>query len=472
LRAALEKQGYVAIPLTKTEEGLLVVECKNGAGSWWMVLDTGAARLVLDNELAKKLGLKLGQEGWAIGAGGSQIAHLSSTRGFSIADFDTRKFSRSLEIAVTDLHEFEITMTDLDSSEKERTKCRIGGMLDSATLHRYSAIIDYSTCTVYFKTPLTRVWPELEEQSIAIKDEEFRHERTEGSPAPSILEFKNGRSDVTDSVRRAALEKRGYTAIPLMQEEEAGRLIVKCKSENESWWMMLDTGAERFSMDKKLAKRLDLKLGEELSVSGIGGSKKAYQSSLHGFWIAGFDTRKFAQSLILSVSDYSDLQDNEKLRLVRKYDGLLDAATLYQLSAIIDYSTCSLYLQPPLKREIEGRWVGVSGFENGLERLVDPKSPPVLEFKEDRFHLTDGAKHYSFAMHVQRAEEGYRVSLFDPKQELAEELKYQAVGLIVIKDGVLSACLCLDPKTSKGIPDDLTALPGSGRVLLEFKRDK
>ena len=71
-----------------------------------------------------------------------------------------------------------------------------------------------------------------------------------GQPKPPVA--------VADPLR-AVLEKKGYLAIPLTQEEGDNCFIVKCKSGTETFQLLLDTGAEDSVLDVGLVKKLGLK---------------------------------------------------------------------------------------------------------------------------------------------------------------------------------------------------------------------
>ncbi len=270
------------------------------------------------------------------------------------------------------------------------------------------------------------------------------------------------------------MEKKGYTAVPFIQNEEGG-FIVECKSGAEKWHMLLDTGALTSSLDITVAKKLGLKHGDEVKSVGIGGIQKGYEISLRGISIGDFDTRVTANLLPLTALDFEVINSVQKERKLPRIDGLLGHSALRINSAVIDYSTRTLYLRSPLKSlwpSIEGCWVATSTFEDGQERPLDPKAPLRLEFKDNCFHLNDGTNELLYGMHV-RCDQGiYTLAFFDPKKELDKELDYEAAGLLKVVDGKLTACLVLDPQKAKGRPDDFTAPAGSGRLLVEFRRDK
>ncbi len=271
---------------------------------------------------------------------------------------------------------------------------------------------------------------------------------------------------------RVVLEKKGYVAVPLIKDADMERFTIDCKSGTEVFRLDLDTGAETSSLDMTVVKKLGVKQGDEVKSAGIGGLQKGFEVSIRGLSLGDFDTRTMANALPLRSVDHFSLNAERKDRLVK---GLLGNGAMSLTSAVIDYSARMLYLRTPLNGlmpDIKGRWVATGGQEEGRERKIDPKVAPRLEFKDNRFHLTDGANQYVFGVHVRPEMDRYTLVFFDPEQELANELGYKAGGLLKAVDGKLSVCLCLHPAKAKEFPDDFKAAAGSGHLFLEFRREK
>ena len=280
---------------------------------------------------------------------------------------------------------------------------------------------------------------------------------------------------VADPLRQM-MEKKGYVAIALKQAEEDGTFYVECKSGTETWRMTVDTGAETSSLDTGLAKKLGLKKIEEVKTVGIEGIRTGYLTSIRGITIGDFDTRTMANALPCVALDFTVLNADRGDRKVQRVDGLLGHPSLKHTSAVIDYSSQTLYMRTPLRGlwpEIEGRWVATGGQEDGRARKMDPDNPLRLEFKDRRFHLTDKVVDILYGMHVRPDKDFYTAVFFDPDDELAKELNYKAGTLLKVKDGKLTLCLCLSPAVAKGLwPSDFKAPAGSGHIVLEFRRDK
>ena len=433
-----------------------------------------------------------------------------------------------------------------------------------------SAVIDYSARTLYLRTPLDGLWPEIAGTWVATGGREEGRERKIDPKAPPKLEFKNNRFHLADGANqyvfgmhvqpgkdyftlmffdpeqelakelvykagglmkvsgsklticlcldltkakkgaefpddfntaagsghlllefrrekeaekpvavadplRTALIKKGYTAVPLVEVGDKG-FVVECMCGTEKLRLILDTGAELSALDKGFVQKLGLATQNDVTATGFGGSLEGVEISLRGLRIGDFDTRTTINALDAAAFDFTAINAAIVKHLkLKPIDGLLGHWDLEIYSAVIDYSTATLYLRSPLKSlwpAIEGRWVATSTRENGQELPLDPKAPLKLEFKDNRFHLTDGANELVYGMHV-RSDKGIStLALFDPKKEFAKELDYEAAGLLKVADGKLTACLVLDPSKAKGVPDAFEAPAGSGRLLVEFRRDK
>ncbi|QEL17675.1 aspartyl protease family protein [Limnoglobus roseus] len=287
---------------------------------------------------------------------------------------------------------------------------------------------------------------------------------------------------LTDQPPRAApdplsqlMKEQGYVAVPLVQEEAGGAFVVECQSGTEKWRMLLDTGAESSCLDAGLAKRLGLKGQGEAKVVGAAGVQVGAQVSLRGMTIGEYDTRAMGNEVGLAAFDFSAMAAVQEQRKIPKIDGLLGHAALRLNSAVIDYDTRTLYLRTPLRGlwpKVEGRWTATRGEEDGRARAIDPESPPRLEFKDRQFRLTDGARSYQLGVHVVPDKGRYVMAFFDPAQELARELAYTRGGLLKMDGDRLTVCVSLDTATAQGLPDDFRTSPKSGRLLLEFKREK
>lgn len=436
LRSLLEKKGYVAIPLTQEErDNCFTVECKSGSETFRLLLDTGAADSNLDIGLVKKLGLKQGDEVRSLGIEGIRTGVSVSLRGLSIGGFDTR--------SATSLHFVASDFTNVNTARDRLKLRRIDGLLGRSILEVNSVVIDFPTRTLYLRAPLK---PEPASGPVAVAD-----------PLRSVL------------------EKKGYVAIPLIAREEDGNFTVKCKSGTETFRLVLDTGAEASALDMSLVKKLGLKHEGEVAI-GVGGTLKGAEVNLRGLSIGDFDTRTVVDSLFLVAFDFTALNAILAQRKLRPIDGVLGHSTLGATSAVIDYSTRTLYLCTLLTGlwpEIEGRWVATGGQQDGNALVLDPATPLRLGFKDRQFHLTDGTTDHRFGLHINPVKDHYTMMFFDPEQELAKELKYKTGGLLKVSEGKLTVCLGLDLATAKGkLPEDFKAPAGSGHLLLEFRREK
>ena len=129
--------------------------------------------------------------------------------------------------------------------------------------------------------------------------------------------------DAAVDALRELMEKKGYVAIPLIQEGDNGCFIVKCKSGTETLRMLLDTGAEYSSLDIGMVKKLGLKKGEETEAIGIEGTRKGFETSLRGLIIGDFDTRRVAGIVNFAAFDFTHSNTVMDQRKIARIDGVL-----------------------------------------------------------------------------------------------------------------------------------------------------
>lgn len=561
-RVFLQKQGYVAVPLLQDEKGgCFTVGCKSGAKTFRFGLDTGAENSSLDISLVKKLGLKQRNDIRTAGIDGIQKGVEVTIRELSIGDFDSRATVNTLV-----LNAFDYTALNADRDQRKLPRC--DGNIGHSALWYSAAVIDYSTRTLYLRTPLDNLWPKIEGQWVAVNGQENGRKRQIDPKTAPRLEFKNRCFHLTDGANtytfglhvkpekdhyalvffdqanefakqleyktggllkvsgnqlsicialdpakgmpddfkapadsgrlflefrrekvvdrpaatadplRTMLEKKGYVALPLKQEDEHGNcFIVEGKSGTETFPLLLDTGAEFSALDMSLVKKLGLKPKREITGVGTKGTLDGVEVVLRGLSIGSFDSRTTTDLFAVAAFDFTAMNtartEHRKLRPIK---GLLGHSTLEFYSAVIDYSTRTLYLRSPLSGlwpEIEGRWIATSGQKDGREVQLDPKTPARVEFKDRQIHLSDGKVSHKFGLHAKAKKDRYTLYFFDPEQELAEELNYQAGALLKVSGDKLTLCLCTDPEKAKGkLPEEFKAPADSGYVLMEFRREK
>lgn len=273
---------------------------------------------------------------------------------------------------------------------------------------------------------------------------------------------------------RVRMEKDGYVAVPLIQDEEGGGFVVECRSGKDAWRMLLDTGAESSSLDLALVRKLGLKLEGEVTGVGIEGTRAGREVSLRGFSMGAFDTRDMANTLSCAAFDFTAMNASRRQLKRPRLDGLLGHSFLRLTAAVVDYPAKTLYVRTPLAGlwpSLEGTWVAAAGEEDGRPRRIDPSAPPRVEFKNRRVALTDGPNRHHFGIHVRPGKDAHAVALFPPGQEHAGQTAYRAGGLLRVSGDRLSLCLCLDVAKARGFPTDFKAPAGSGRLVLECKKE-
>jgi hypothetical protein len=285
----------------------------------------------------------------------------------------------------------------------------------------------------------------------------------------------SGNKIAEDAVRTALL-KKGYTAVPLIPGDDTeSRYRVKCQCGSETVVFLIDTGSSVSVLDPGIAKTLKLESAGRTEYRTLTGKADAEQVMLRGMQIGEFDTRKMISSLTVVSFDLSGGTQPAERQKRPQFQGILGQQALSVCTAVIDYSTHTLYLRHPLRALwplIEGKWSATGGEESGQRYPVDLKSPPLLHFMDDQMLLTLGEKKHQWGLHPVPDGKHYRLALFDPKSELKDELTYSAGGLLRVTDDKIKVCLILDPAKAKAFPTEFAAPKGSGLLLLEFDRVK
>lgn len=266
--------------------------------------------------------------------------------------------------------------------------------------------------------------------------------------------------------RRAALVKAGYTPIPLTVDRQLF-LNVEGKVGPEKVRFQLDSGSDDTMLDLSVAKRLNLKLGEEVPSIGAGGERIDRQVEFPGLMLGTYNLFEDWKRFEGVAGDLSGVSNNPP-------SGLFGMRALQTWATVIDYPARTLYLRPTLTSawpRLSGSWVVTSWQEDGENRKLDIESPPTFTFAERRLKLADGGQTREHSIRLMPIDSGvYQTLLFDPKSEGNPEFVPQAGGLVKLAEGRMTACLALDIKKAKKLPPRFAAPKGSGYVLLELKQ--
>jgi len=260
--------------------------------------------------------------------------------------------------------------------------------------------------------------------------------------------------------RRAALERAGYTPVPLAVEPRHLAFSGDAVIGTEKVKFDLDSGATWSSIDLKLATRLKLKLGGEAASLGLDGKQVGRWAYVPGLKLGRYDTRKDFPNVPAQAVDLSGRPGAP--------GGVLGMEVFDPRAAVIDYPARTMYLRPTFTTvwpRLEGKWAAVRYEFDGNKGRYKPGDGAV-EFKGGRVRFTskDGVKEWGF--HLEDELDLYRVGLFDPKaDELADGFRYAGGGLLLRLNGdTLSLVM--------GEPDEFGAPAGSGLLLVEYERAK
>jgi|688.fasta_scaffold201916_2 hypothetical protein len=247
LRELLVSKGYTPITLVQNDDdSRFLIECRIGKEKFYMLLDTGAASSSIDIELAKKLGLKSHGDLKAGGIGGSLNGIKVSIRDLMIGDFDTREMIRELNVAA-------FNYTTVRATASEHNSRKIDGLLGDSALEFNSAIIDYPKRTLYLRTPLRALWPEIEGRWVATNVKENEEEKPFDAKMPPRLTFKDRQIIISNGFEENALgihvvpDKGRYTLALFPPEKEkdetlkyTGAALLKVSNDKMTVCLSLD----------------------------------------------------------------------------------------------------------------------------------------------------------------------------------------------------------------------------------------
>lgn len=272
--------------------------------------------------------------------------------------------------------------------------------------------------------------------------------------------------------RKAALLRAGYTPVPITIDPVMMMAYVDGAVGPEKVRFRLYNGSSATMLEMAVAKRLNLELGEKVGGESLSGSHSGRVVELPGLTIGNYDTRKDCDGFRGLACDLSGSST--------KPTGMIGSDVLDNWGAVIDYGSRTLYLRSPLVNawpRLEGAWTVTRWQEDGADRKLDPKAPPIFTFANKRLKLTDRGKTRDYDIQILSAEGLDQVFFFEPKREgkpeaipLGGSSTPQAGGLLKIEGGRMTACLALDIAKAKQPPMELAAPKGSGLVLLELKR--
>ena len=265
---------------------------------------------------------------------------------------------------------------------------------------------------------------------------------------------------------RVSLTCAGYSPVPINMDRRMFFFYVDGRVGTEKVRFQLDSGIWETELDLTVAKRLNLKLGEQVPSIGAGGSHVDRQVEFPSFSIGAYDIFADWKRFEGLTGDLSGFRSSPA--------GLLGMGVLERWAAVVDYPSRTLYLRPTLTTawpRLAGTWTVMTWQQEGHARMLDSKVPPTFTFADHRLKLTDGSKTRDYAIRLMSVDNGvYQVLLFDPKKEGKPDVVTLAGGLIKIAGGRMTACLALDVKKAKKLPPAFDSPKGSGYVLLALKR--
>ena len=244
------------------------------------------------------------------------------------------------------------------------------------------------------------------------------------------------------TVRRTLLSQ-GYVAVPIQLPEDAA-FTMRCRIGIESYTMLVDTGASMSYLDAKLAKRLGLKVGAtQESLHGTGAVVVGHKVAVRNLVVGGFESSQFGGEMTLIAQDMSAL-DNWFQKTGRvSIGGILGHAMLSSGSAVIDYTSKTLYLRLSVR----------------------------AIFRNHKLELVHGDSAQEFLLHG-AAGEGRVGLLLDAPGMNPDDIRHYVLMLTRVVGGKLQLRTGPDLKLDQPKPGDFSTKTGIKGVLLEFERAK
>ena len=257
------------------------------------------------------------------------------------------------------------------------------------------------------------------------------------------------------------LKQAGYSSIPLT--ETNGLLYAKCKVGGLDVKMMLDTGSRYSIIDTKHTKALKLTLGQDVTVSGIGGPVSGHVVDLDHILIGEFDTLACSSAFVALA-----------LPMVQQRgdcDGILGAMNLDLLGAIIDYPARQMFLRKPIKSawsKYAGKWSAIAWTDKGVVQPFKSDAAPTIEFADEQITITNNGISRTYLIDFFPGSEFGSFYLYDPKDAKKINDRYSAYGIIRFRDSAMTACFDFD-RNSKKFPKEFVSNPSNKCTLVELK---
>ncbi|MCD9007988.1 aspartyl protease family protein [Luteimonas sp. XNQY3] len=145
LAAALEPDGYTAVPMTRHGDSHLTVAARLNDVAGTFILDTGAGRTVIDRAAQSRFdeGRGVVAGGQATGAGGTGLAisALPSNR-LRIGDYRDDAFTVHF-----------LALDHVNAAFSQRGETPVDGVIGADILERGGAVIDYPNLRLYLRNP-------------------------------------------------------------------------------------------------------------------------------------------------------------------------------------------------------------------------------------------------------------------------------------------------------------------------------
>ncbi|MBX9627525.1 MAG: hypothetical protein K2X82_27235 [Gemmataceae bacterium] len=273
---------------------------------------------------------------------------------------------------------------------------------------------------------------------------------------------------------RELMAKDGYTAVRLTREADGDRTLAADLGPARLR-LLVDTGAMASVVDPRRVRPGVRPQGKVPAFLFGVGEMAGDVYPLRGLRLGGYDTRSAWASVTAVGLDLSTHNQQKTAAGRPPFDGLLGHPDLLNGSAVIDYGTDTLYLRPvkdTVWPTLAGKWEGAGWEQDGRRGRYAPGTA-AIEFKDGRVRYTASAGTAEWAVHLRDEREHYRLGLFGPGDDvLADGFKYATGGLLKPDGDKLTLLLVVDPDKAREEPTEFRAPPGSGLLVVEYRRAK
>jgi uncharacterized protein (TIGR03067 family) len=422
------RQGYRFLKLSRDEKSLtLSATCNANGHQICLLVDTGAGRTNISEEIAKRIGVTLTGSAQT-GAAGSQLVAVKTGR------------IDALKVGDLPAHPIDVFVVDdsLRASAKQLGSTIYDGILAADWLSQHHCVLDFANRILYYR----------DESKL---------------PAP--------KQSADRSPLGVLLAGNGYGLIALTPQKQSGELLVSCKANGIQIKLLVDTGGPATAISDETAIELKLSTSPTpIRLAMIGGEvPNVRQARIQSFEIG--DSGQGASEVLVINLRAQRRQAKQEGKVV--LDGLLGSVWLYYYSAVIDFAHDEIYWFPPAKRHValfSGQWKATRVIVHGAAESPDRARAWRMTIDESGLQLQDLHSVRSYDYTVSLGWPHCPINLLTRPSPDAKDRK-ALFGICKVAETGNTLMLCFsegENETSR--PTEFVSTKGSKVILVEFER--